>query len=532
MKVDRGRINRIVFIYGLLSLSWLTCFHFIAGDAGKSWLLFAAHKWLDGKKLYVDIFEVNPPLIYYIYALPVYLSIHVGGLRHYQYLTLLGVIAIAFTTFVSLQLIKFHSCFASDKKKQAEFCLLVLSVFISYTIPLYFMDREHLFLVLAFPYLLRWMPSIPAAQVPKRIQVMTGVMGGIGFCIKPQCIIIFTGIQLIYLMRERSAAILWSMENIIIYTLGALYIASVFYFTPEYITTVIPMAMATYGVINENWGNAFHASIILLTFSVTFADFRLRYVSPYRKDILYLLELCPFFILYIYTNNGWGYTWSLLRSIILMVTGFVLWEFAYLREERLSQGEDHKQFLFGMRACTINLCVNMAVALATSFYALSAACGDYFECDTAKKFIEDIRAVNGGKMPGSFGTISNEVATWAHFSDVTGARWETRFNHLWMLPKFFVSSPGFAQRNKWITNYVTHALAEDMKHNRPEIIFVEDTELFYSVHRYVDLVAYLKASPEFEEEWRHYSYAGAIVTPYAAQKTAEHLGYDMYKRVD
>src|SRR5579884_4101447 len=45
--------------------------HFLEGSYGgdKQWESVAARMLLEGKHLYRDIFEINPPLIYWIYAL-------------------------------------------------------------------------------------------------------------------------------------------------------------------------------------------------------------------------------------------------------------------------------------------------------------------------------------------------------------------------------------------------------------------------------------------------------------------------------
>ena len=35
-----------------------------------AWLLYVAHRWMSGRELYVDVIEVNPPLIIWISAIP------------------------------------------------------------------------------------------------------------------------------------------------------------------------------------------------------------------------------------------------------------------------------------------------------------------------------------------------------------------------------------------------------------------------------------------------------------------------------
>ena len=39
-----------------------------------AWLLYVARRWLAGRELYVDVVEVNPPLIVWISAIPIQIA--------------------------------------------------------------------------------------------------------------------------------------------------------------------------------------------------------------------------------------------------------------------------------------------------------------------------------------------------------------------------------------------------------------------------------------------------------------------------
>src|ERR1700754_3045685 len=43
-----------------------------------AWLLYVARRWLAGRELYVDVVEVNPPLIVWISAIPIQLASALG----------------------------------------------------------------------------------------------------------------------------------------------------------------------------------------------------------------------------------------------------------------------------------------------------------------------------------------------------------------------------------------------------------------------------------------------------------------------
>src|SRR5262249_54775154 len=83
------RSAQAVVLIPLLGLSaWL---HMVLGSAGdKSWLLMVARMMLEGKRLYVDVVEVNPPLILWLYAIPAWLALHLPSWRDFEFLTLIG----------------------------------------------------------------------------------------------------------------------------------------------------------------------------------------------------------------------------------------------------------------------------------------------------------------------------------------------------------------------------------------------------------------------------------------------------------
>src|ERR1041385_1104761 len=43
-----------------------------------AWLLYVARRWMAGRELYVDVVEVNPPLIVWISAIPIWLARALG----------------------------------------------------------------------------------------------------------------------------------------------------------------------------------------------------------------------------------------------------------------------------------------------------------------------------------------------------------------------------------------------------------------------------------------------------------------------
>jgi len=525
------RVERAVAGSAIAILLFCAYAQFVGGNGGdKYWTLVTTRMWLSGRPLYTALFSVLPPLIFWVYAIPVSLSLHLP-IADYHLLAGLGLTCVALSVWASLQLVRTHPQLTDDVKRRGAFVLLLCFIFVVWSNPIYFFDREHIIMVMIFPYLVRWMPSVARQPHSLRLHILTGCMAAIGFCLKPHAAIIFAGVQLLVMLRERSLRILWSMENLITYAAGMFYLLLVATLTPEYFHTVIPMALATYSACADSKGWIFFLALAFLLAGLTFADFRLRYTSPYRKDIFYLVGLCPSLLLYALLNNGWGYSWNPLNSMILFVTGWVLWEFGYLKRKHAAEGLPVRSFRQGEQACWLNFIGNTAVVLLLNVMFLRGGCGDSCLIDMELEHV--VRA----NHVASFGTVSIDFGRWARLTDVSGARWDTRFNHLWMLPKFFISDAAFAGDNAWILRYVADAYAEDMNHRKPDIMIVDDTDMFYRIYHPVDLVAYLSVTPAFKEAWGHYRYmqtvdhcAVSYIKKGEIKKQKSECRYILYKR--
>ncbi len=524
MQLPLSRMQRIGFSLIFLMLCASVYTQFIAVGVGDTMIsLVSARMLFMGKQLYRDVFTVQQPLIIWIYMLPVGLA-RLVHLPDKVLVVLIGLSVVASSVYTCNRVLAAHPCFADDDRNRSRHVLLLLSVFITAANPTVFFDREHIFLLLILPYLLRLMPSLANAKINIKLRIVIGCMAGVGFCMKPHCAIVFVAIQLLCWMRTRRLSTFWTIENQFIYLTAMLYAASIFLLTPDYIYTVLPMTLETYSAASMRINGLFYIAIALVLLGIAFADFRWRAASPYRRDIYYLLALCPAFLLYALTNNGWGYTYNPLISFILILTGWVGLEYIWLKRDAEEKGMSGRPFLLGARACALSLAAVMGFSSISGFYGVATACTEHLKCSRVGR--ELIAAV--GDAP-SFGVISGDFDIWARLSDATQAHWDTRFNHLWMMPKFFISGPDFTQRHRWVLEYVENALAVDMNIRKPEVIFVDNADIFYLTPVHVDLIAYFSAFPAFKEAWGHYRHVQSISTCSQPQKV--HCNFEVYRRL-
>ncbi len=521
MITGMNRSEKILTCLALLLLAASVYVHVVTGYVGdRNWLLVAAHMVLSGKRLYVDVFEPNPPLILWLYMIPV----RIGALLHlpdYQMMVLAGLGMVALCIAVCLRIVSRQPAFAGNGKRQCQFALLLGLVFIAFTPSNYFFDREHILLVLSFPYVLRLMPSVARAPVSFRLRLLIGIMAGIGFCIKPHTVIVFTGLQVCCLLRERSARIVYATENLCIYMVAIGYLLAVQVYAPEYFQVVLPMALATYSGYSNGHVSIMYVLGAAFVFGVTFADFRLRYDSPYRKDILYLVAVSALWLCYAFANNGWGYTYNPLISTLLIVSGFVWWEHHYLKTAHDQQGLPSRSFLQGMRACMLLFMANAALTLYTFGVVFNTSCGDFRSCRSTEKLVDIIRY----KHITSYGALTINYHLLPMLYREAGAELDTRFNALWMVPKFLKEDQAFTVHNRWILDYVAQALAQDLTRRQPQLVLVNTGINYKSVP--TDLPEFFSAYPEFKNAWSHYRLSQGPDVPQADKD----FPYQLYERI-
>jgi hypothetical protein len=479
-----------------------------AGNAGdKDWLLLAARMWLSGRKIGADIFEVNPPFILWLFAVPVWLSQHVLHIEDYKTLVLMGLGFTMLSVWLGVRLISRHPAFSGDAGKQAGFALLVACTLLFFSTQVYFFDRDHVFFVLTFPYMLRFMPTLARQQLPFGLRLAIALLAAAGFCVKPFTLIVFAVLQLLAIIRERSFAILWSPENLIIYAAGAVYMLCVLQFAPEYVNVVMPMAYETYSGFSRKINGLLFLTFGFITAGLTFADFRPRFVTPYRREVYYFIGVCVAYLLYALAGNGWGYTYNPLLCMLLFLNGWVLIEYGWLKREHARQGLPVKQFTFGRIACATNLAGNAAYMMLYVYtFFFGAACDKNAECrqnETYETYMQD-------QHIHSFSTMSMSLRRWASLVRSTGAEWDTRFNHLWMMPTLLLDDKAAAVRHRWIKDYLGRAYAEDLNRWKPEAVFVDVNDCIFNYQHPADMVAFLSRTPAFKEAWGKYHYTSTI----------------------
>lgn len=469
-------------------------------DGDKEFCLYIAEQIFAGKEMYLQMFEPSPPMIFWLLTIPVAIGSWLGAMNGYV-LGVLTLMLCSYSVWLCLCVLRAHPQFAGDAGRNRFIAFVLAYIFVVWASPAHFGDREHLIMALVLPYIISKLPGI-SSPLPRGLAMIAGLMAGIGFCIKPQSAVIFIVIQLLVLWRARSLGAVFALDTVLAVITGALYLLSVAVFTPEYFEVIVPMALKTYAASNRGDGIYFSMVGSVFMLAVTLCDFRLRYHSPYRRDIYYLFAVGAACAVYVALNNGWGYTFVPVNTIILLVTGWIYFDYCWLLKQQGYTPAQLKQFLFGSRACLLNFAGNTLLVLVTLIIVFTnmPAAGD----------IKDIRMEMARELSqrgaNRFGVISMHFPHWPSVANASGADQATRFSNLWMMDAFQKYPKEFGLQNAWIPGYVAQKYAEDLRRNKPEVVFVE---LPKDDPRHEPLIQLLPFAG-LANEWQAYEQAGMI----------------------
>jgi hypothetical protein len=189
-----------------------------------AWFAWGAREWLHGLVIGKDITDPNFPLAFLIYVPAALLAGPLGlGLAVKAWLLLLAalVVAIAWPD-------------VARGRRAAVFGTLAVFVVLGW--PREFAQREQFAMLLVLPYVL------PAGRRGWRA-VAAGILGGIGFALKPHFLIVWAMLEI-----NRK---LFRTEQIALVCTGAAYALSLAIVFPEFTFGLLPSTLEVYGAFNR-----------------------------------------------------------------------------------------------------------------------------------------------------------------------------------------------------------------------------------------------------------------------------------------
>jgi hypothetical protein len=204
-----------------------------------AWLLWVAKKWLAGRELYVDLVEVNPPLVIWLYAIPAWLAARFD-LAPKVASTLFFVSILLGSAWWTAGLLRGR---APLLERRAPIFSLIGTLLL--VLPgVEFGQREHLLAAAVLPYIALFVRALEGEREPLAEAGLAGAFAALGCAMKPSYGLALVLVEAIGILRGHRRLRLAPLAFVA--TTG-LYGLAVLVFEPDFLTKAVPLALALYG---------------------------------------------------------------------------------------------------------------------------------------------------------------------------------------------------------------------------------------------------------------------------------------------
>ncbi len=318
----------------------------ISHDCGL--LLHASEQLVDGAVPYVDFFEQNPPLIYYLLAIPVWMAraIEVNPIPVYQASFLLIVVV---ATLIVRRLLHAASSSLSGMQRGLTLLSFVIANECTLLAP-DFGQREHFFAIVIVPFiLLRWLSlreDRPARRVSTTFRVGLGIAAGVGIALKHHFVAIWICIELFCILRKRTWRVAFEPESMAVVFVLIAYLAH-FLIVPASMRTGffirwVPFVMSHYWVYRHAIDLPhvlFVSGISIVSVIASLLAWRVNRRNATEKSLVLLFGLFTLTSLASFVIQGKDFSYHLIPLYFGMFPCIALYSAAIVRcGSRLSMG--------------------------------------------------------------------------------------------------------------------------------------------------------------------------------------------------
>lgn len=504
--IASGRIRFVLCLLVIVTLGSAAEFVSFARP-DMAFLLYAAGRVLDGARLYVEVVEINPPLIIALNLPAVALARALGVsdiavLRLLLSMTLLG--SLAFTAW-ALRL-----ALAPDRTRLRLLVLLI--AFALFLAPGGdFGEREHLLVALALPYVLLAVSRAngrPAATGPA---FAAGLLAGMGLALKPHFLLVWVVIEGYAAWRLRASRP--SHEALGAVAFLAVYVAGVAFFTPEYFRMVVLLGPAYAG-----FGHDPFLHVVVTAPGTTECYLAaLTCLALYRRArhptlwVIVLLGLAASFVAGAAQQKGWPYHFYPPRVFALLLLGLAVMDVQ--RPMSRSVQRIYAAVAFGVLGTSLIWALAMGVARVTH--------RDRVRENERAQLDQLVAAVRRHVPPtGSLFIFSYTIGSSFPLVNYSGVQWASRFPHLWIIEAVYhdrLHDKGalrFHARDAMgpAERYLNDAVYEDLIRHRPDVLMVLEhaRDLPENAVRRLDYVGYFARDPRIAAQLREYRFAEEV----------------------
>lgn len=288
-----------------------------------AWLLYVAHKWLGGQRLYVDLIEVNPPLIIWIYAVPAVVAGWLGVAPKLVAVTSFAAVMLGSAWWSACLLQAQGKLFA---RRAPVFAVIAMVLLLLPGVE--FGQREHLLIAGLLPYLVLMARWLDRQEEPRFGSIAAGLLAGLACSLKPTYGVAFLLPEAICLIATRRV-----LRTAPIAAIGAgmAYVAAVLMFCPAFFTRAVPLALAIYGGTDTPvlW-LLYDARTLVVGIAATVALWALTRRTlaaraPFASHLMTILVAFALGAGIVYLLQGKDWFYHRLPGIVATVLALLLW---------------------------------------------------------------------------------------------------------------------------------------------------------------------------------------------------------------
>jgi len=369
-----------------------------------------------------------------------------------------------------------------------------------------FGQREHLMLVALLPYLLLAQARLEERVLARRLVLATALLAALGFALKPHFLLIpllVEGVIIAY--RGFVPGLRRSMQDPVVRTLVLFFIgygAFVLQVTPEYLGSVVPLAMGNYWDLGGlgPWGVLFDsdlspsAALLALLSLVSLVTrrplSRLIAIAGVAATIIAMVQ-----------GKGWPYHLLPAQSLVLLLGAALLCEVLDLRVPTVRQRSSLSLAAFMAAFMVIAYCICFLTR--PTFWRQAA-----FEKSPAGELLQRF-----GKQAAQGPMLVLSPGIYPHFPVVNyaGSKMAMRFMSLWPIQGAYAKClpDGRMFRNPGemapAEAFAYRAVAEDFNRYQPKLVIVDkEPGIPLCAGREFDYLAYFRRNSLFEANWHRY----------------------------
>lgn len=204
-----------------------------------AWLLWVAKQWLRGQRLYIDVVEVNPPLIVWISAIPVLIGELIGVTAKTVAVFLFAAAAL-WSSWISAKLL--HGVAPAFRRAPVTFAVIACVILLMPGVE--FGQREHLMIIAVLPHLCVLIRALEGHGNGLGMVVGSSVAAGLGVSLKPRYLVCLAMVELVAWLRRGFHL---RLSPFIAFGVAGLYALAILIFFPSFIDRAVPLAVTLYG---------------------------------------------------------------------------------------------------------------------------------------------------------------------------------------------------------------------------------------------------------------------------------------------